>query len=154
MSVCIYFRLLGHWEEAAHDLALACKLDYDEDASAMLREVQPRVCCSWPKTLALCLPRPMRKRVEVTATDRQHALLGRLASLSCFQLDAVLADCMTSPVGLYRESERWRAHRPLSQHLGSRSRSTWVRVIKRPVFKKKRGGKKGRAIFHIYSDLM
>uniref|UniRef100_A0A8C0QSI7 ST13 Hsp70 interacting protein n=1 Tax=Chelonoidis abingdonii TaxID=106734 RepID=A0A8C0QSI7_CHEAB len=35
-------RLLGHWEEAAHDLALACKLDYDEEASAMLKEVQPR----------------------------------------------------------------------------------------------------------------
>ncbi|KAK2121656.1 Hsc70-interacting protein [Saguinus oedipus] len=35
-------RLLGHWEEAAHDLALACKLDYDEDSSAMLKEVQPR----------------------------------------------------------------------------------------------------------------
>lgn len=35
-------RLLGHWEEAAHDLALACKLDYDEDASAMLKEVQPK----------------------------------------------------------------------------------------------------------------
>ncbi|CAD7677597.1 unnamed protein product [Nyctereutes procyonoides] len=35
-------RLLGHWEEAAHDLALACKLDYDEDASAMLKEAQPR----------------------------------------------------------------------------------------------------------------
>uniref|UniRef100_A0A2K5QD70 STI1 domain-containing protein n=1 Tax=Cebus imitator TaxID=2715852 RepID=A0A2K5QD70_CEBIM len=35
-------RLLGHWEEAAHDLALACKLDYDEDVSAMLKEVQPR----------------------------------------------------------------------------------------------------------------
>ncbi|KAF3827100.1 hypothetical protein GH733_002586 [Mirounga leonina] len=35
-------RLLGHWEEAAHDLALACKLDYDEDASAMLKEVQLR----------------------------------------------------------------------------------------------------------------
>uniref|UniRef100_A0A2K6GCV7 STI1 domain-containing protein n=1 Tax=Propithecus coquereli TaxID=379532 RepID=A0A2K6GCV7_PROCO len=34
--------LLGHWEEAAHDLALACKLDYDEDVSAMLKEVQPR----------------------------------------------------------------------------------------------------------------
>uniref|UniRef100_A0A8C5W5G6 STI1 domain-containing protein n=1 Tax=Microcebus murinus TaxID=30608 RepID=A0A8C5W5G6_MICMU len=29
-------RLLGHWEEAAHDLALACKLDYDEDV------IQPR----------------------------------------------------------------------------------------------------------------
>ncbi|NWR78935.1 F10A1 protein, partial [Centropus bengalensis] len=35
-------RLLGHWEEAARDLALACKLDYDEEASAMLKEVQPR----------------------------------------------------------------------------------------------------------------
>ncbi|TEA24448.1 hypothetical protein DBR06_SOUSAS11610044 [Sousa chinensis] len=35
-------RLLSHWEEAAYDLALACKLDYDEDASAMLKEVQPR----------------------------------------------------------------------------------------------------------------
>uniref|UniRef100_A0A2I3HMR1 STI1 domain-containing protein n=1 Tax=Nomascus leucogenys TaxID=61853 RepID=A0A2I3HMR1_NOMLE len=35
-------RLLGHWEEAAHDLALAYKLDYDEDASAMLKEVEPR----------------------------------------------------------------------------------------------------------------
>uniref|UniRef100_A0A671F9V5 STI1 domain-containing protein n=1 Tax=Rhinolophus ferrumequinum TaxID=59479 RepID=A0A671F9V5_RHIFE len=35
-------RLPGHWEESAHDLALACQLDYDEDASAMLKEVQPR----------------------------------------------------------------------------------------------------------------
>ncbi|CAD7670316.1 unnamed protein product [Nyctereutes procyonoides] len=35
-------RLLGHWEEAAHDLDLACKLDYDEDVSKMLKEVQPR----------------------------------------------------------------------------------------------------------------
>uniref|UniRef100_A0A3B4B0B1 Hsp70-interacting protein N-terminal domain-containing protein n=1 Tax=Periophthalmus magnuspinnatus TaxID=409849 RepID=A0A3B4B0B1_9GOBI len=36
-------RLLGHWEEAAKDLATACKLDYDEDASALLKEVQPKV---------------------------------------------------------------------------------------------------------------
>ncbi|XP_053483631.1 MORC family CW-type zinc finger protein 3-like [Ictalurus furcatus] len=36
-------RLLGHWEEAAKDLATACKLDYDEDTSAMLKEVQPEV---------------------------------------------------------------------------------------------------------------
>uniref|UniRef100_A0A4W3HQZ6 ST13 Hsp70 interacting protein n=1 Tax=Callorhinchus milii TaxID=7868 RepID=A0A4W3HQZ6_CALMI len=35
-------RLLGHWEEAARDLATACKLDYDEDTSSMLKEVQPR----------------------------------------------------------------------------------------------------------------
>lgn len=35
-------RLLGRWEEAAKDLATACKLDYDEDASALLKEVQPK----------------------------------------------------------------------------------------------------------------
>ncbi|XP_041672858.1 hsc70-interacting protein [Cheilinus undulatus] len=35
-------RLLGHWEEAARDLATACKLDYDEDASALLKEVLPK----------------------------------------------------------------------------------------------------------------
>ena len=35
-------RLLGHWEEAAHELALTCKLHYNEDASTMLKEVQPR----------------------------------------------------------------------------------------------------------------
>ncbi|CAL8266883.1 unnamed protein product [Gadus morhua 'NCC'] len=35
-------KLLGNWEEAAKDLATACKLDYDEDASALLKEVQPK----------------------------------------------------------------------------------------------------------------
>ncbi|MEQ2173000.1 hypothetical protein GOODEAATRI_027162, partial [Goodea atripinnis] len=40
--VCLR-RLLGHWEEAAKDLATACKLDYDDDASALLKEVQPKV---------------------------------------------------------------------------------------------------------------
>ncbi|NP_956063.1 hsc70-interacting protein [Danio rerio] len=35
-------KLLGHWEESARDLAMACKLDYDEEASAMLKEVQPK----------------------------------------------------------------------------------------------------------------
>ncbi|XP_067875504.1 hsc70-interacting protein [Heterodontus francisci] len=35
-------RLLGHWEAAALDLATACKLDYDDDASSTLKEVQPR----------------------------------------------------------------------------------------------------------------
>ncbi|XP_016124901.1 hsc70-interacting protein-like [Sinocyclocheilus grahami] len=35
-------KLLGLWEEAAGDLAMACKLDYDEEASAMLKEVQPK----------------------------------------------------------------------------------------------------------------
>lgn len=35
-------RLLGHWGEAAHDLAFVCRLDCDEDANAMMKEVQPR----------------------------------------------------------------------------------------------------------------
>lgn len=43
MSHSLFLRLLGHWEEAAKDLATACKLDYDDDASAMLKEVQPKV---------------------------------------------------------------------------------------------------------------
>ena len=36
-------RLLGHWEEAHKDLSTACKLDYDDDANMMLREVAPKV---------------------------------------------------------------------------------------------------------------
>lgn len=35
-------QLLGHWVEAARDLGTACNLDYDEAASAFLREVQPK----------------------------------------------------------------------------------------------------------------
>lgn len=35
-------KLLGHWEEAAKDLATACKLDCDEDTNAMLKEVLPK----------------------------------------------------------------------------------------------------------------
>ena len=37
------FRQLGHWEESYHDLTLACKLDYDEDANTALHEVTPNV---------------------------------------------------------------------------------------------------------------
>ena len=36
-------RLLGHWAEAHNDLSTACKLDYDDDANMMLREVAPKV---------------------------------------------------------------------------------------------------------------
>ncbi|XP_010213791.1 PREDICTED: hsp70-Hsp90 organizing protein 3-like [Tinamus guttatus] len=35
--------LLGHWQQAAKDLALACQLDYDEDTNDMLKEAQRRV---------------------------------------------------------------------------------------------------------------
>ncbi|KAJ8017618.1 Hsc70-interacting protein [Holothuria leucospilota] len=36
-------RLLGHWEEAYKDLVVACKLDYDEAAYEMMKEVEPKV---------------------------------------------------------------------------------------------------------------
>ncbi|CAB4279632.1 unnamed protein product [Prunus armeniaca] len=35
--------MLGHWEEAAKDLHLASKLDYDEEISAVLKKVEPNV---------------------------------------------------------------------------------------------------------------
>lgn len=34
-------RLLGHWEEAAQDLATACRLDYTDEANEWLKEVTP-----------------------------------------------------------------------------------------------------------------
>jgi hypothetical protein len=38
-----FFRLLGHWAEAAQDLRNACKIDFDEQADEWLREVTPNV---------------------------------------------------------------------------------------------------------------
>ena len=38
-----FFRLLGKWEEAAKDLRLACKIDYDDQANEWLKEVSPNV---------------------------------------------------------------------------------------------------------------
>uniref|UniRef100_A0A8C4JND2 F10A1 protein n=1 Tax=Dromaius novaehollandiae TaxID=8790 RepID=A0A8C4JND2_DRONO len=35
--------LMGQWQQAAKDLALACQLDYDEDTNETLKEVQRRV---------------------------------------------------------------------------------------------------------------
>lgn len=37
------FRLLGNWLDAAKDLRLACRLDFDDDADEWLKEVQPNV---------------------------------------------------------------------------------------------------------------
>ena len=59
VSIAIYYvkcvlvsgclnRLLGHWEEAFHDLSKCCQLDYDEDANQALHEVEPRVCAYHP----------------------------------------------------------------------------------------------------------
>ncbi|KAH7436317.1 hypothetical protein KP509_05G013500 [Ceratopteris richardii] len=35
--------MLGHWEDAAKDLHLASKLDYDEEIAAILKKVEPNV---------------------------------------------------------------------------------------------------------------
>ncbi|XP_075038883.1 hsc70-interacting protein [Mixophyes fleayi] len=63
------YRLLGHWEDAAHDLAMACKLDYDEDASAMLKEVQPRA-----QKIAEHQRKYERKRVEKEINEKKERL--------------------------------------------------------------------------------
>ena len=38
-----HFRLLGNFLEAAKDLRLACKIDFDDQADEWLREVTPNV---------------------------------------------------------------------------------------------------------------
>ena len=38
-----FLRLLGHFLEAAKDLRLACKIDFDEQADEWLKEVTPNV---------------------------------------------------------------------------------------------------------------
>ena len=40
------FRLLGNFLEAAKDLRLACKIDFDDQADEWLREVTPNVSIS------------------------------------------------------------------------------------------------------------
>ena len=39
----MFLRMLGLWEDAYHDLTMACKLDYDDDANEMLKQVKPNV---------------------------------------------------------------------------------------------------------------
>ena len=41
-SYCVC-SLLGEWLEAHKDLAMACKLDYDDVANEWLKEVEPNV---------------------------------------------------------------------------------------------------------------
>ena len=35
--------LLGNWEAASKDLQMSCRLDYDDDANAALKEIKPKV---------------------------------------------------------------------------------------------------------------
>ena len=39
--------LLGNWEEAAKDLQMACRLDYDDDANAALKDIKTKVLAGW-----------------------------------------------------------------------------------------------------------
>ena len=43
LILLIFSRMLGLWEESYHDLTMACKLDYDDDANEMLKQVKPNV---------------------------------------------------------------------------------------------------------------
>ena len=45
------FRLLGNWEDAYNDLTLACKLDYDDDANMLLKDVTANVRLSFSCSL-------------------------------------------------------------------------------------------------------
>uniref|UniRef100_A0A2K6B2P6 Hsp70-interacting protein N-terminal domain-containing protein n=1 Tax=Macaca nemestrina TaxID=9545 RepID=A0A2K6B2P6_MACNE len=68
-------RLLGHWEEGAHHLALGCKLDYDEDAGAMLKEVQPRaekIAEHRRKYKQKCEEREIKERIERVKKAREE----------------------------------------------------------------------------------
>ncbi|CAB3402824.1 unnamed protein product [Caenorhabditis bovis] len=42
-------RLLGKWVEAKQDLAVACKIDYDETANEWLKEVEPNTVLKFKK---------------------------------------------------------------------------------------------------------
>lgn len=39
--------LLGNWEDAAKDLQMACRLDYDDDANAALKDIKSKVLAGW-----------------------------------------------------------------------------------------------------------
>lgn len=43
MLVTFCNRLLGHWEEAVHDLGQSCKIDFDEEADKVMKEIMPKV---------------------------------------------------------------------------------------------------------------
>lgn len=62
-------RLLGNWEEAAHDLATACKLDYTDEANEWLKEVMPNA-----KKLQEHRRKWERKREERELKERQDRI--------------------------------------------------------------------------------
>ena len=57
MSMMFLYRLLGHFVEAAKDLRLACKIDFDEVADEWLKEVTPNVSTIYDIDLTIDLRR-------------------------------------------------------------------------------------------------
>lgn len=62
-------QLLGNWEEAANDLRLACKLDFDEQANEWLREVTPNA-----RKIEEHKRKKDRKELEKVEKQRQEAV--------------------------------------------------------------------------------
>uniref|UniRef100_A0A672HBP7 ST13 Hsp70 interacting protein n=1 Tax=Salarias fasciatus TaxID=181472 RepID=A0A672HBP7_SALFA len=96
-------KLLGHWEEAAKDLATACKLDYDEDASAMLKEVQPKA-----NKIMEHRRKYERKREEKELREKQerlkkareeHARAQRVKEQAGLRMSTVVITCLCCPAG-------------------------------------------------------
>ncbi|XP_066590132.1 putative protein FAM10A4 [Prorops nasuta] len=63
------FQLLGKWEEAATDLRLACRFDFDEQADEWLREITPNV-----KKIEEHKRKKERKMQEKLEKERQERL--------------------------------------------------------------------------------
>ncbi len=59
-------RLLGNFEEAAQDLRLACKIDFDETADEWLKEVTPNVSMYDCDRLSSDHPRSIYQKVVLT----------------------------------------------------------------------------------------
>ncbi|XP_012279924.1 putative protein FAM10A4 [Orussus abietinus] len=62
-------QLLGNWEEAANDLRLACKFDFDEQADEWLREVTPNA-----KLIEEHKRKKERRAAEKLLKERQEKL--------------------------------------------------------------------------------
>jgi suppressor of tumorigenicity protein 13 len=99
-------RLLGHFVEAARDLRLACKLDFDEVADEWLKEVTPNVSVIyllisillhiWTKMdLDPCAPLMIIKQLIIIKSVH-HKTGSGAQFLSSFQIAGILSNGSTS----------------------------------------------------------
>ena len=62
---CMLCRLLGHWEEAGKDLSIACRLDFDDESSKVLKEIQPKVCPPRQQSCRTCTVTVLKDLISV-----------------------------------------------------------------------------------------